>query len=59
MAKTWELEKAYCARRAEALGAEMDAAIEEVYVLHALAAQSGAGENRLRRAMPAPITTGD
>ena len=28
MAKTWELEKAYCARRAEALGAEMDAAIE-------------------------------
>ena len=28
MAKTWEQEKAYCARRAEALGAEMDAAIE-------------------------------
>ena len=28
MAKTWEQEKAYCARRAEVLGAEMDVAIE-------------------------------
>ena len=28
MAKTWEQEKAYCAQRAQELGAEMDAAIE-------------------------------
>ncbi len=28
MARTWAQEKAYTARRAEALGAEMDAAIE-------------------------------
>ncbi len=28
MKKTWEQEKAYCAKRAQELGAEMDAAIE-------------------------------
>lgn len=30
MKKTWEQEKAYCAKRAQELGAEMDAAIENV-----------------------------
>lgn len=30
MKKAWEQEKAYCAKRAQELGAEMDAAIENM-----------------------------